>query len=42
MWDRGGGQAAEASGSAQAGVREDAAEAGWHGEALRHACRPDP
>lgn len=41
MCHRGGGQAAEAPGPAQAGVREDAAEAGGHREALCRARRSD-
>jgi len=42
MWHRGGGQAAEAPGPAQAGVCEDAAEAGRHRAALCRARCSDP
>lgn len=38
MWDRGGGQAAETPGPAQAGVCEDATETGRHREALCCSC----
>ena len=37
LCDRGGGQAAEAPSLAEAGVCEDAAEAGWHREAMCRA-----